>query len=593
MRLTLHFSGPLLLMWRKHYPGYLERLKRLISRGNIEVLGGSYSEAPLPLLPFEDRVTQLRAGRRLVEELLGVRPKGAWLAERIWDPTLPAALWEAGYQYVVVDDEVGYRIGLSEKDVHRAWLTEYSGRSLGVFFIDARVRYILPWKSPEEVLEYLKKYADAEGSLYVLWGSDAEKFGEWWNASDAEKWLMRFFERLRSNQAVETSTPQRYLASKGYRGLVYLPPGSYDKMQEWSGGYFPNFLRKYRESNNMHKKMLWVRRKISRLGEDHPAYEEYMLGQCNDAYWHGLFGGIYLPFLRQSVYEHLIRAERMAEEALKAENVRIVETDFDYDGETELLLESKRMNAYVKPSDGGSLFELDIKLEGYEHNFQATMSRYMESYLENVSDFRPDWYRRVSFRDHIWREGATINDWTENTPYMDTSDLALGRNTYYVKEDEVHMMFTGKEWSLNKPRLIFVEKTYRLETNGLQVKYRVKNLEKSSVHYLFSTELTFLPRLPEEGVKVGYSINGEYKCIEDTAAVEKANEVSLITEGYPRLIIKSEARAQVWAAPLHSLSMTEKGPRKMFQGLGILFNYPLNLEAGQEFFNTFSVEIEG
>ncbi|RLE92387.1 MAG: hypothetical protein DRJ55_04595 [Thermoprotei archaeon] len=364
-------------------------------------------------------------------------------------------------------------------------------------------------------------------------------------------------------------------------------------MQEWSGGYFPNFLRKYRESNNMHKKMLWVRRKISRLREYHPAYKEYMLGQCNDAYWHGLFGGIYLPFLRQSVYEHLIRAERMAEEALEAENVRIVETDFDYDGEMELLLESKRINAYVKPSDGGSLFELDIKLEGCEHNFQATMSRYMESYLENVSDFRPDWYRRVSFRDHIWREGATINDWTGNTPYIDTSDLALGRNTYYIKEDEVHVMFTGKEWSLNKPRLIFVEKIYRLETNGLQVKYRVKNLEKSSVHYLFSTELTFLPRLPEEGLKVGYSINGEYKCIEDTAAVEKANEVSLITEGYPRLIIKSEARAHVWAAPLHSLSMTEKGLRKMFQGLGILFNYPLDLEAGQEFFNTFSVEIEG
>ncbi len=32
------------------------------------------------------------------------------------------------------------------------------------------------------------------------------------------------------------------------------------------------------------------------------------------AFWHGLFGGIYIPVLRQAVYEHLIRAERMAEE---------------------------------------------------------------------------------------------------------------------------------------------------------------------------------------------------------------------------------------------------------------------------------------
>ena len=32
--------------------------------------------------------------------------------------------------------------------------------------------------------------------------------------------------------------------------------------------------------------------------------------QCNDAYWHGVFGGLYLNHLREAAYSNLLRAER-------------------------------------------------------------------------------------------------------------------------------------------------------------------------------------------------------------------------------------------------------------------------------------------
>jgi len=73
------------------------------------------------------------------------------------------------------------------------------------------------------------------------------------------------------------------------KGYIYLDTGSYDKMLEWSGGFFRNFLVKYAESNNMHKKALWVKRKIDKardkLGE---IPLDYYMAFCNDAYWHGL-----------------------------------------------------------------------------------------------------------------------------------------------------------------------------------------------------------------------------------------------------------------------------------------------------------------
>ncbi len=42
------------------------------------------------------------------------------------------------------------------------------------------------------------------------------------------------------------------------------------------------------------------------------ARAELYRGQCNCAYWHGAFGGIYLPHLRNAVYNHLIAAENFA-----------------------------------------------------------------------------------------------------------------------------------------------------------------------------------------------------------------------------------------------------------------------------------------
>ena len=39
-----------------------------------------------------------------------------------------------------------------------------------------------------------------------------------------------------------------------------------------------------------------------------------MRAQCNDAYWHGVFGGIYAPHLRTELWRELIVAETLLDE---------------------------------------------------------------------------------------------------------------------------------------------------------------------------------------------------------------------------------------------------------------------------------------
>src|SRR2546422_9178916 len=64
------------------------------------------------------------------------------------------------------------------------------------------------------------------------------------------------------------------------------------------GGHWHHFLVKYPESNRMHKTMLALSTLSRRRGDPPEARRAIGRAQCNDAYWHGVFGGLYLPHLR-------------------------------------------------------------------------------------------------------------------------------------------------------------------------------------------------------------------------------------------------------------------------------------------------------
>jgi hypothetical protein len=141
--------------------------------------------------------------------------------------------------------------------------------------------------------------------------------------------------------------------------------------------------------------------------------------------------------LRQAIYEHLLKSERLAEEAISyysGGELRRVLVGFDYDGQDKLLIKTPRINLYIDPADGGTLFEFDIKEPGLERNIQDTMTRYREPYLEGCG-VNPDCYRRVSWRLHVWSVDTTIRDWLFNTPFKDVSDLALLRHHVALAED--------------------------------------------------------------------------------------------------------------------------------------------------------------
>ena len=104
IHMGLHYSGVLLEWLERAHAEYFELLGTLVKRGQIEIVGGGFYEPILVIIPPEDCFEQITRLSDYIEEHFGRRPKGAWLAERVWEPQLPSSLAAAGVEYTLVDD---------------------------------------------------------------------------------------------------------------------------------------------------------------------------------------------------------------------------------------------------------------------------------------------------------------------------------------------------------------------------------------------------------------------------------------------------------------------------------------------------------
>ncbi len=424
VKICLHHSGPLIEWIEAHKPEYIKRMRAMVKRGQVEILSGGFYEPILSSLPERDAVGQIEMMNRWVKKNFGVTPRGAWLAERIWDPSLPKILAAAGIEYTLLDDTHFFYAGLDQKDMYGYWATEKHGSPLAIFPIDKELRYSIPFKQPDETLAYFRSTVAARGATAFSYGDDGEKFGVWPETHEwvfGKKWLERFLNMLSENAGfVETLTYSEYLDRFPPNGRIYLPMASYEEMMHWTlstgsaiehsklvhqiehegrkeqfkkflrGGQWDNFLAKYDESNRIHKRMLYVSNRVEmalgKTKKDAASIASLYRGQCNCPYWHGLFGGLYLSNLRHAVYANLIDAGRGADAALHKTKAwaEVATADYLTAMRKEVTVETPGLFALFAPGEGGTLAELDFKPALF--NLSNVMSRQPEEYHQKILD---------------------------------------------------------------------------------------------------------------------------------------------------------------------------------------------------------------
>jgi 4-alpha-glucanotransferase len=653
VRLGLHYTGSLLEWLAEKHPEYIRRIGALVARGQVEIAGGGFYEPILIAIPYEDRIEQIRRLSHFIEDHFGKRPAGAWLAERVWEPQLPAALAEAGVEYTLVDDSHFLTAGREIPELFGYYIAEECGSTVKVIPGLQELRYLLPFGSVEDSVAFLRRSASDHPGAMASMGDDMEKFGAWPHTYEhcfRDGWLDRFFGAMEANyEWLEMVPPGEALATHAPLGRVDLPTASYTEMMEWvlptsvrqkfhalldefsgrpdvrrflRGGFWRGFFSKYAEANLLHKKMLRVSSKLrsdsgrgSRKGAKGAlrrakAITHLMRSQCNDAYWHGIFGGLYAPHLRTELWRELIRAETIADSLLHGAKPyqAMTRIDFDADGREEIEITSPKFAAVIKPSDGGTLEVLDFRPSAV--TLINSLQRRVEAYhskLQNAAQFaakvasiheqtlvkepglekrlKYDRWARNAFRLLLFAPGKTHEEYEalrleESAAFAGGDyrvECATAEEIKLSMEAPLRQVIAGVDAAC----ILCAAKALQFENHelGFDVRCRIDLAPKGSAPAVprpsgpaqFTVGLEIVLNLLAPNVPDRYiEFAGGRKPLEWSGVVD-GPRVRLVDE-WQDVAMEIEARGatQLWISPIETVSESEEGFERVYQGSQIL-----------------------
>ncbi len=667
IRLGLHYSGPLLDWLAAERPAFLERLGRLVADGRVELLGGGYYEPVLASLPDRDRLAQLRLMADAIERIGGRRPRGAWLAERVWEPDLPVCLVDSGYGWTILDDAHLRAASVDESRLWGSYTTDDQGRLLTILASDKGLRYRMPFGDVDDTIDYLREHAIEGGGLLGMMGDDGEKFGSWpetyehcWGRG---QWMDRLFRALADNADwLELVTPSEWIDRERPIGRAYIPTSSYAEMGEWAlpagesrafettfqramtkhlpearwlrGGFWRNFQVKYREINELHKQMLRASDKVALVsglaagGTPDPgqltgrAVSELLQGQSNDCYWHGVFGGIYITHMRLATCQHLIAAEDLADGVLRAAGLPvdgIARADTDLDGVAEILVTSPGQVVVVDPVHGGGIGTWDIRAVG--HALASVMRRRPEAYhtrlleadataagspagaaaesddgsVPSIHDvvrsrepglaarLHYDAYERRLGLVHLFAPGTTRD------AYAEARAAELGDShdgAYEVVQMAENLVVLQRDVLVGDAGQLRISKrfTFSGDRRAPAIRLQVNLANTGSVEVSAELAIEWPVMLLGGGANPAawYDLAGERSAHDGSG---QHDGVSSLTSGNDyigiRLNTSLDPAARVWWSPIETISNSEFGFERTYQGSALVALWPIRLAAGE------------
>lgn len=674
--LTNHFSGCLLEWLDQHRPDYLDRLaahdpqKKNLKGRPWEMIGGGFYEPIMTMLPREDRIGQITRMADFIEKRFGTRPRSLWLPERVWEPGLVSDLAEAGVKYLTLDDTHFKAAGLDDYDLTGRYITEDQGKMVSVYPASERLRYMIPYAPVHELIAYLKSLVPVKGERVACYADDGEKFGVWprtYQHVYTNGWLKELLGGLQQAQKegwLICSTLSEAYDEVDAIGKVYLPENSYREMTEWAlpsrrlaafdhavhdikkdevlskdpriqeilslvkGGNWRSFKTKYGEGGRLYGKMMEISHRVHELPARSKLSEKARLhlhrGQCNCPYWHGVFGGMYLPHLRSAIYSELIRADKLADEMGNVPPIQSMVEDFDFDGSEEVKLANNHLALYLHAKRGGHLYELDLR--DIEFNVCDTFSRRFEAYHEKVAQavvgdaekaaasihdlvlakqpglaemLKYDSYLRESLVDHVSKTALTPELMLSGNP---PSDPDFRSGTYKLSvEQRKGVRRRGSKAAPERAVAALLSREGVVQGSALKITKAVALGSKSEFDVEYTVELaagdafdgffaiemnyTFLAGNAHDRYFFHeHATNaGKLSTAADFGTVSFVGMKDEWMKGFVKL--GSSIPAQVLVSPVQTVSQSEGGFEAVYQSSSIVLQWPLKLAGPKKSFS--------
>ncbi|MHB1284950.1 MAG: alpha-amylase/4-alpha-glucanotransferase domain-containing protein [Leptospirales bacterium] len=464
-----------------------------------------------------------------------------------------------------------------------------------------------------------------------------------------------FEQIVRQSDWLRVASMEEIVAERAPTGVAVLPNASYEEMMEWAlpahmgvrfnqtgkdleqrglkqlvqpffrGGIFENFLIKYPDISRLYGRMLFTSAllpdKTEENGEHWLKWSDLLSrAQGNDVYWHGLFGGIYLSNLRHEAYSDLLQAETLLEQDGVLKIPSLHHGDFDQDGRPDVMVFRQSYSLWATPALGGSIPELDDRV----HHFHLTntMTRQFETYHARIGEKQNESTHESGVISSIHdrplgdvAQSEIVYDPRPRRAFSDGivpssvtgDDLDRGKNLACDLSDAVFSVRSSSPGGLELQSVFqladaqfLIKKDFRFEDRQFVVRYRLCRPDGQafpeacdSLFWVTEIPLTLLagegqgrylrlmggsdpsPFLWEtpsdfEGV-MGYSGSDDWS---------KA-EFSIIGSNLFRLVSR----------PIHTISLSEKGIEKTYQGTVFFHLFPMSSLSGDGM--TITVSISG
>jgi alpha-amylase len=383
----------------------------------------------------------------------------------------------------------------------------------------------------------------------------------------------------------------------------------------------------------MHKKMIAVSAKVADAIASHPEREnenevmrtELYRAQCNCSYWHGLFGGLYLNSLRDTVYRHLLVAEAFADaqlnlaapawapnrQAASADQVHVWTRDLDGDLQDEIAMQSATLDveelAY-RPKTFMLTNVLGRHEEAYHAKLRAHLAREAAGVVDDGTQPKSihdlvkvkepgldkylvyDRYRRLCFVDHFFAPGTTPAEFADGTA-RELGDFVGAR--YEFKREREESVWLDRVGTVDGRR-VAVRKRVRVHVLGgdhpsrLEVTYGISLVEGAPIEVWFAPELSLtlldghsqerVYQVPDRELPPDERVLASRGALEDVPAIALVNQVNR----FAVTLRFGDARPTVWRFPLETVSMSEAGFERTYQGSVLAPIFRLSLGPSEE-----------
>jgi alpha-amylase len=358
----------------------------------------------------------------------------------------------------------------------------------------------------------------------------------------------------------------------------------------------------------MYARMMMVSRHLEQAAREgvsgetfDSARRELYRGQCNCSYWHGAFGGIYLPHLRHAVYNHLIAADNLLQQAV-GKNGNWVEAtvdDYNFDALQEVRLVNDKLVSLLAPASGGHLYELDVR--SICLNLLATLARRPEAYHRKVlsqgqadngeghvasihdrvvfkqegldQHVRYDDSPRKSLVDHFY-DAETSLDVVARGEALERGDFAQGIFEARLRRnpDRIQLLMTRQGNVMGRPVKITKGVTLAAGESALDIAYLLEGLPPDSPQ-LFAVEFNFagLPSQADDRFFFQQDPAHRLGHLGSRLDLRDARQLALADHWLGlELHWQANQPAGIWTFPIETVSQSEGGFELVHQSVVVM-----------------------